>query len=200
MPATNVFNAQCYLSRYPDLRGNKSASSDPYQHWIKWGQGEGRVPGCDVAGTLYSTVFDPAAYLARYPDIRQSAKFKGDPFSHWQIFGIQESRHPGYELIIPGVTPPLTAGVVSPGTVQIQDSTAVANTANNGVITAKDVNTLLNDPTNALLPNAGTQTATTPATTPATTTGINKNYIYIAGGAVVLLLLMKNNKKSKRKK
>lgn len=40
-----VFDAKCYVSRYDDVRLN---GMDPFDHWTKYGQAEGRIPGCNI--------------------------------------------------------------------------------------------------------------------------------------------------------
>ena len=141
MPSSENFNAICYLNRYPDLKtavmywsadnvwkyGNpsnrrlKKISDDPLWHWQNFGMAEGRVCGCDLAGTNYSNDFNSAAYMARYYDVRvgldeQTGKRNGwnlNPLGHYQEIGINQGRHPGFEIIKPS-TP---IGIVSPGTV-----------------------------------------------------------------------------------
>ena len=45
-----VFDAACYLERYPDVAadGKYNTAGGAYQHWISFGQFEGRIPGCDA--------------------------------------------------------------------------------------------------------------------------------------------------------
>lgn len=55
---SNVFDADCYLSRYEDVRLN---GINPQEHWTKYGQNESRIPGC----TIYTKVVDPASAAAQ---------------------------------------------------------------------------------------------------------------------------------------
>lgn len=42
-----AFDAVCYLDRYPDLQQHFGSDYNrAYQHWIEYGQKEGRKPGC----------------------------------------------------------------------------------------------------------------------------------------------------------
>lgn len=206
MPSTTTFNAVCYMARYPDLRASKQASKDPLGHYNKWGRLEGRAPGCDLPGTVYSNTFDASAYLARYPDIRQNEPYASDPLSHWEKFGHGENRHPGYEIIIPGQTPKLSDGFVSPGTVLVQDPNLVQSIAN-GIISNKDINSLLTDQTvdtsqNTALSQLHPVAAASPApvVAPSSSLGTNSILYIVAGAGLLLIVLTKNKKKHGNKK
>lgn len=56
MAQDTTFNAQCYLQRYPDVAADPYFGANPEQHWLQYGQGEGRIPGCDdVSATATAT-------------------------------------------------------------------------------------------------------------------------------------------------
>lgn len=56
----DLFDAQWYLHRYPDVR---ASGADPWQHYLAHGAAEGRNPG---------PFFDTAHYLQQCPEARQS--------------------------------------------------------------------------------------------------------------------------------
>lgn len=91
------FNEACYLERYPDIR--IKWKGDPYEHYLLYGQAEGRNPHCDPPGIVYSTEFNEACYLERYPDIRLEWPWGAQ--RHWEEFGRAEGRKPGC-VIDPG--------------------------------------------------------------------------------------------------
>lgn len=112
-----LFDAQFYLSRYPDVR---EAGLDPRKHYWSKGAKEGRDPNAvfetgwylrnnpDVAGTGMNALdhywlfgaaegrdpsprFASAWYLQRYPDVRASGM---SPLLHYLTHGVVEKRRP----------------------------------------------------------------------------------------------------------
>lgn len=86
-----TFDADFYLSYYPDLRaafGNdQQAARD---HWVNWGRREGRRASLE---------FDAGYYLAIHPDLR--AAYGNDhvaALTHWANFGINEGRRGSREV------------------------------------------------------------------------------------------------------
>ena len=234
MPSDTNFNEICYLARYPDLvtmyqdadgswhYGNPSNRTkkqlhDPgnaFWHWQNFGIAEGRVPGCDLPGTIYSALFNSAAYLARYPDVRGTAlinsKYASNPELHYQTIGIGQGRHPGYEVI----TSATFSGVVSPGTTtNVPDDPTLLNNAPGDGTVLPSLN-----PTDPVVttPPAGTIDPTTglpvvvdpvtglPVTSTTTTTGtgisawITANPMEaVAIGLGLLLILTKKKHKNR---
>jgi hypothetical protein len=43
---TGVFNAVCYLARYPDVKASATYGKNPQLHYTNLGKKEGRIPGC----------------------------------------------------------------------------------------------------------------------------------------------------------
>jgi hypothetical protein len=213
MPSSENFNAICYLNRYPDLKtavmyfsadgtwkyGNasnrklKKVSDDPLWHWQNFGMAEGRVSGCDIAGTNYSNDFNAAAYMARYYDVRigldeVSGKPNGwnlNPLGHYQQIGINQGRHPGFEIIKPST--PL--GIVSPGTViSVPDDITTAPVPGDNAPPPVIIDTSMDTPT------------TTTDKTGDVMTWITANPLIIAGAAAVILILIHESKKHKKRK
>jgi GT2 family glycosyltransferase/glycosyltransferase involved in cell wall biosynthesis len=75
----NFFDAEWYLTKYPDLR---LAKIDPLSHYIRYGAAEGRDP---------NRYFDSAWYAARYPDVASSGYA---PLMHYLAGGAAQLRHP----------------------------------------------------------------------------------------------------------
>jgi hypothetical protein len=75
----NVFDAECYMARYPDLEAYLD------KHWAYYGQAEGRIPGTDADPYTYNA----QAYLHRYPDLAVYLQ------EHWSEYGQREGRIPG---------------------------------------------------------------------------------------------------------
>lgn len=48
--AKDGFDAACYLQRYPDV-AEKFNIDNAATHWVKYGKGEGRIPGCAAQTT-----------------------------------------------------------------------------------------------------------------------------------------------------
>lgn len=140
------YNELCYIARYPDIKNgyifagtdgvwyyqsnlvkgwafqHKKLSDNAFWHWQNFGMSEGRVCGCDLPGTQYSTDFNSGAYLARYADVRISPDWKNNPQGHYEKFGIYEGRVPGFEIITSLTSP----GMASPGTTtQVLDNPAI---------------------------------------------------------------------------
>lgn len=74
------FDADWYLSMYPDVAGHSRWASAPVEHYLQHGGFEGRKP---------NDWFDSAWYLQQYPDV-QDAKI--NPYLHYLLFGQQEGR------------------------------------------------------------------------------------------------------------
>lgn len=152
MPQSSTFNAACYTDRYPDIK--QGWKGDPYQHYQLYGQAEGRVPGCDLAGTTYATEFNEAAYLARYPDVK--LLWKGAAIDHYKASGQQQGRKPGYEIL----TAEIPAGaMVSPGTT-INKIPVVTPTTPPPVTTPPATNGNGTTVDNLVTPKTGTSTVT----------------------------------------
>ena len=77
------FNADFYLSSYPDIR---DAGVDPVWHYAVFGWMEGRDP---------SLTFSTRYYLETYPDIRDAGI---NPFYHFLVSGKAEGREPKHRL------------------------------------------------------------------------------------------------------
>lgn len=47
---TDEFNGYCYLARYPDVAadGKYNTPDKALDHWLTYGQAEGRIPGCEI--------------------------------------------------------------------------------------------------------------------------------------------------------
>lgn len=59
-----IFDGVCYLQRYPDVAadGKYNTPDKALDHWLTYGQNEGRIPGCDVpAGCKCEPVTDPGS-------------------------------------------------------------------------------------------------------------------------------------------
>jgi hypothetical protein len=79
--ASDLFDADWYLNRYPDLKG---ASLSPLEHYVRLGAYEGRDPGPG---------FNAMAYHRDYPEVAQSRQAA---LMHYLRFGKNEGRkiHP----------------------------------------------------------------------------------------------------------
>src|SRR5687768_13796284 len=72
-----AFDPEFYLKNNPDVAG---AGLDPFHHYLRWGNSEGRRP---------SSNFDPSDYLDANPDL----KCQGiNAFSHYVRIGSREGR------------------------------------------------------------------------------------------------------------
>lgn len=96
---SKTFDAAAYVARYPDIRD--FWKSDPYDHYVKYGQYEGRIPSADPPNVRYDTAFDPIYYGDRYPDIPQHfgtdySKY----YQHWLQYGQREGRKPGGAYLV----------------------------------------------------------------------------------------------------
>lgn len=76
------FDANWYLSNYPDVAADEAACQSPARHYLLVGGFAGLNPGPG---------FDSAAYIACYDDVRESAI---NPLLHFIKFGEKEQRHP----------------------------------------------------------------------------------------------------------
>jgi lipopolysaccharide biosynthesis protein/GT2 family glycosyltransferase len=77
--AAVLFDAAWYLGQNPDVA---AADTDPFEHYLKWGAGEGRNP---------NPLFQTAWYLARNPDV---AGAKLNPLEHYCEWGVRDRRDP----------------------------------------------------------------------------------------------------------
>lgn len=77
---TGLFDAEFYLSAYPDVAG---ADVTPIEHYFFHGFQEGRRP---------NPIFDSLWYLAKYEDVRSAGM---QPLLHYVRFGEREGRQPG---------------------------------------------------------------------------------------------------------
>ncbi|WP_175683884.1 M12 family metallopeptidase [Burkholderia cenocepacia] len=86
-----AFDAEFYLSHYPDLRNAFGADHQAaLNHWKTSGIAEGRRA---------SREFDVTYYLSRYPDLYQA--FRNDyaaALNHWVTYGIREGRQGSREV------------------------------------------------------------------------------------------------------
>ncbi|WP_353979040.1 hypothetical protein [Salinicola endophyticus] len=80
--ASEWFDAQWYLERYPDIARDPDYGKNPALHYLKFGGFEGRNP---------SPYFDSAAYLEVYPDVEMTGI---NPLLHFIRDGIKENREP----------------------------------------------------------------------------------------------------------
>lgn len=97
------FNPAFYAAKYADVRAAfGSDASALYNHYITYGQKEGRMPDANVAGGSavdglvgMSAKFNPVFYAAKYADVR--AAFGSDAtalYNHYITFGQKEGRIP----------------------------------------------------------------------------------------------------------
>ncbi|ESQ90962.1 hypothetical protein ABENE_10960 [Asticcacaulis benevestitus DSM 16100 = ATCC BAA-896] len=95
--ASNLFDADWYLTRYHDVR---AAGVDPLQHFLRHGGSERRNP---------STRFDTEAYLRLYPDA-----VKGHPLLHYLRYRKERNLHAPRGRGKPGAAPtgPIPSGRV----------------------------------------------------------------------------------------
>lgn len=156
----------------------KKIQDNAYWHWLNFGSKEGRVPGCDLSGTLYSENFDADAYQARYPDVAgktfTSFGFKNNPLNHWLQIGKSEGRKPGYELVTASTLP----GLASAGTTRIVTVSEVA--ADQAAFDAEN-----KTPGDGLQASESEQAEIIP----------NKNIILVAGATIVALFLFLKKRK-----
>jgi hypothetical protein len=76
---SGFFDADWYVSRYPDVA---ASGTDPTHHYVHYGAAEGRDP---------NRFFDSAWYLAHYPDVAHSGQH---PLLHYLQMGAAELRNP----------------------------------------------------------------------------------------------------------
>jgi glycosyltransferase involved in cell wall biosynthesis len=94
-----LFDAQWYLTRYPDVR---ESTFDPYDHFVRYGAAEGRNP---------NAFFDTSWYLANNPDVRASGM---NPLDHYLRHGAAEGRSPR------GIIDPVTRAIEDFGSATAQ--------------------------------------------------------------------------------
>lgn len=78
--SSKLFDADWYLTTYPDVKEAKKYSQAPHEHYLMYGGFEGRNPG---------PAFHSAFYLAEYPDVASS---KTNPLVHYLLHGHKEGR------------------------------------------------------------------------------------------------------------
>lgn len=96
-PSRNIvypgFNAEFYLSQYPDLTPPSAREYDyesAHKHWAQWGIHEGRRASIE---------FDVHFYLSHYPDISLAlGKNYKKALNHWINHGIHEGRRGSREF------------------------------------------------------------------------------------------------------
>lgn len=90
------FDEAAYLSLYPDVAEAVKAGLFPngYEHWKKFGEGEGRIHWINRSRPGIPADFDEDGYLVRYPDV-EAAIDKGlyeSGYDHWRRRGVKENR------------------------------------------------------------------------------------------------------------
>jgi hypothetical protein len=108
-----IFDAKFYLTANPDVAADyeKGVYDDPIEHFINYGEAEGRAP---------SALFDPLFYATTYPEVA-AAFARGEYTSvlqHFLLYGEAEGRIPSrffnpnfYALLNPDVTLAVQQGV-----------------------------------------------------------------------------------------
>ena len=87
--AESEFDRQYYLAENPDVA---AAGVDPYEHYVAFGQAEGRIPYAELElGIASESEFDSQYYLAENPDVAAAGV---DPYEHYVAFGQAEGRIP----------------------------------------------------------------------------------------------------------
>jgi hypothetical protein len=83
-----MFDWKYYLDKYPSLRANGiKTEKQAKEHWITFGQKEGRVSIRTPEG------FDWNYYLDKYPDLRKNGvKTEQQAIEHWKLHGEKEGR------------------------------------------------------------------------------------------------------------
>ena len=83
-----VFSKNWYLCKYPDI-ANSVYKDDPYQHYVKYGKKEGRLPIPPIPKE-----YNEADYLELNPDIAAAVE-KGifsSGIEHYLLYGFKDSR------------------------------------------------------------------------------------------------------------
>jgi hypothetical protein len=80
-----AFDRDWYLGAYPDVA---AAGVDPFEHYKRYGKGEGRHPTAIAAEVALG--FDRDWYLGAYPDVAAAGV---DPFEHYRKHGKGEGRY-----------------------------------------------------------------------------------------------------------
>ena len=83
-----VFSKNWYLYKYPDV-ANSEYKDDPYTHYVKYGNSEGRLPIPPIPKE-----YNEADYLELNPDIAAAVE-KGSFSSgieHYLLYGFKDSR------------------------------------------------------------------------------------------------------------
>ena len=82
------FDADFYLETYPDVR---ASGMDPREHYLNFGQAEGRMANASEMYGSEPVPFDADFYLATNPDVASAGV---DPYEHYVQFGRLEGRLP----------------------------------------------------------------------------------------------------------
>lgn len=77
---SDLFDAEWYLTVYPDVRADEGFAQAPHEHYLCHGGFEGRNP-CPE--------FDSAYYLEQYPDVSEVGM---NPLVHYLLHGRAEGR------------------------------------------------------------------------------------------------------------
>lgn len=97
------FNPAFYSAKYADVRAAFGSDATAlYNHYINFGQKEGRVPDANVAGGTavdglvgMSAKFNPAFYAAKYADVRAAFGMNATAlYNHYITCGQREGRMP----------------------------------------------------------------------------------------------------------
>lgn len=97
------FNPAFYSAKYADVRAAYGSDVGAlYNHYLNYGQKEGRVPDANVAGGAavdgiigMSAKFNPAFYAAKYADVRAAFGMNADAlYNHYITCGQKEGRMP----------------------------------------------------------------------------------------------------------
>ncbi|WP_151443480.1 hypothetical protein [Halomonas lysinitropha] len=84
---SELFDADWYLARYPDVKADAHLAEAPHEHYLLFGGFEGRNP-CPE--------FESTYYLEIYPDVAEAGM---NPLVHYLLHGRSEGRriHPPFE-------------------------------------------------------------------------------------------------------
>ncbi|MEB3831013.1 hypothetical protein [Phormidium sp. CCY1219] len=92
------FNTSDYLTRNPDVA---AAGADPWQHFVRYGASEGRMP----------ELFDRSFYESNNPDVVAAG---ADPWEHFVMYGAAEGRiGSGNPMYNPAMAQQIAAGARS---------------------------------------------------------------------------------------
>ena len=111
-----------YLSNNPDVASDPYYGSNAYQHWLDFGQKEGRSWQQQAVQQQQASTQtqSPASYLAAYPDVAADPYYSQNPYAHYQEHGRNEGRT-WY-----GDIPQQTAPAPAPAPTQLPAPTVIA--------------------------------------------------------------------------